>query len=203
LQGSAFYLSGAGLVIIGWTIIGLCLEAYGFWLLFCEFIPVVLQYSRRIPFMSKVLDVPGLKAVSVTHAPAATAAAEAAGAMTACITSCRQASRLWLLCSGVSAMSSEWRAAEGAGSRAAASSWQRGNLPMGSASVGQLFMTHQPKALHCLTVSLKLSAFRFASSDRASLVVRLLLPVVPQVFNKIAPMGGLPQTMSDADARSR
>jgi hypothetical protein len=64
MQGSAFYLSGAGLVIIGWTIIGLCLEAYGFWLLFCEFIPVVLQYSRRIPFMSKVLDVPGLKAVS-------------------------------------------------------------------------------------------------------------------------------------------
>jgi hypothetical protein len=73
-QGSAFYLSGAGLVIIGWTIIGLCLEAYGFWLLFCEFIPVVLQYSRRIPFMSKVLDVPGLKAVSST--PTAAAAEE-------------------------------------------------------------------------------------------------------------------------------
>lgn len=63
LQGSAFYLSGAALVIVGWTIIGLCLEAYGFWLLFCEFIPVVLQYARRVPFMSKVLDIPGLKAV--------------------------------------------------------------------------------------------------------------------------------------------
>lgn len=65
LQGSAFYLSGAGLVIIGWTIIGLLIEAYGFWLLFCEFIPVVLQYSRRVPFLSKILDVPGLKMVSL------------------------------------------------------------------------------------------------------------------------------------------
>lgn len=48
---------------MGWTIVGLALEGYGFWLLFCEFIPVVLQYSRRIPFMSKMLDVPALKAV--------------------------------------------------------------------------------------------------------------------------------------------
>lgn len=62
-KGSAFYLSGAGLVIIGWTVIGLCLEAYGFWLLFCEFLPTVLQFSRRVPFMSKVLEVPFLKAV--------------------------------------------------------------------------------------------------------------------------------------------
>lgn len=63
-QGSAFYLTGACLVIIGWTIIGLCVEAYGFWLLFCEFIPTVLQFSRRVPFMSKVLDMPFLKVVS-------------------------------------------------------------------------------------------------------------------------------------------
>jgi hypothetical protein len=62
-QGSAFYLSGAALVIIGWTVIGLCVEAYGFWLLFCEFIPTVLQFSRRVPFLSKALDLPFLKVV--------------------------------------------------------------------------------------------------------------------------------------------
>lgn len=44
--------------------IGLCIEAYGFWLLFCEFLPTVLQFSRRVPFMSKVLDMPFLKVVS-------------------------------------------------------------------------------------------------------------------------------------------
>lgn len=63
LQGSAFYLSGAALVIVGWTVIGLCVEAYGFWLLFCEFIPTVLQFSRRVPFLSKALDLPFFKAV--------------------------------------------------------------------------------------------------------------------------------------------
>jgi hypothetical protein len=51
-------------VIVGWTIIGLCVEAYGFWLLFCEFLPTVLQFSRRVPFMSKFLDMPFLKVVS-------------------------------------------------------------------------------------------------------------------------------------------
>jgi hypothetical protein len=35
-QGSAFYLGGCVLVVVGWTVIGLCLEIYGFWLLFCE-----------------------------------------------------------------------------------------------------------------------------------------------------------------------
>lgn len=64
VQGSAFYLSGAALVIVGWTIVGLGVEAYGFWLLFCEFLPTVLQFSRRVPFMSKVLDMPVLKVVS-------------------------------------------------------------------------------------------------------------------------------------------
>jgi hypothetical protein len=51
-------------VIVGWTIIGLCVEAYGFWLLFCEFLPTVLQFSRRVPFMSRFLDMPFLKVVS-------------------------------------------------------------------------------------------------------------------------------------------
>lgn len=62
-QGSAFYLAGSALVIVGWTFVGLLLEAYGFWLLFCEFLPVVLQYARRVPFLSRALDVPGLKSV--------------------------------------------------------------------------------------------------------------------------------------------
>eukprot|EP00775_Hariotina_reticulata_P013720 gene13720-13842_t len=66
-KGSAFYLSGAALVVIGWTIIGLCIEAYGFWLLFCEFIPVVLQYSRRIPFLTKT-NGQGIKAMLISKA---------------------------------------------------------------------------------------------------------------------------------------
>lgn len=62
-QGSAFYLGGAALVVIGWTMVGLVLEAYGFWLLFCEFIPTVLSYSRRVPIVGKALEVPWLRTV--------------------------------------------------------------------------------------------------------------------------------------------
>ncbi|KAI8476455.1 MAG: Got1/Sft2-like family-domain-containing protein [Monoraphidium minutum] len=60
-QGSAFYLGGACLVIIGWTMTGMLVEAYGFWLLFCEFIPTVLTYARRVPFVGRALEVPWLR----------------------------------------------------------------------------------------------------------------------------------------------
>lgn len=51
------------LVVWGWTFIGLIVQAYGFWLLFCEFIPTVLQFTRRVPFLGKVLDYPVFKTV--------------------------------------------------------------------------------------------------------------------------------------------
>ena len=54
LQGSAFYLGGCGLVVYGWTVVGLVLEAYGFWLLFCEFFPTVLQASVDIVHASRL-----------------------------------------------------------------------------------------------------------------------------------------------------
>ncbi len=63
-QGSAFYLSGCLLVVIGWTVVGLIVELYGFWLLFCEFIPTALQFFRRMPVLSRILDLPILKMVS-------------------------------------------------------------------------------------------------------------------------------------------
>lgn len=63
-QGSAFYLGGAALVIIGWTMVGMLVEAYGFWLLFCEFIPTVLTYARRVPLVGRALEVPWLRTVS-------------------------------------------------------------------------------------------------------------------------------------------
>lgn len=68
-KGSLFYLGGSGLVVFGWTFIGLIVEAYGFWLLFCQFIPIILQYSRRLPFFGKILDLPVLKTVFNRVAP--------------------------------------------------------------------------------------------------------------------------------------
>ena len=46
---------------------GLLLEAYGFWLLFCEFFPTVLQFFRKVPFMGRMLDLPVIKTVRPKH----------------------------------------------------------------------------------------------------------------------------------------
>ncbi|MEW5298158.1 MAG: hypothetical protein WDW38_001106 [Sanguina aurantia] len=62
-KGSVFYLGGCAIVVYGWPVIGLILEAYGFWCLFCEFFPTVLQFVRRVPVLGKVLDMPVLKTV--------------------------------------------------------------------------------------------------------------------------------------------
>ena len=67
MQGTAFYLAGAVLVIIGWTIVGMIVEVYGFWLLFCEFLPTVMSYAKRIPILNRALDVPMLSTVRVSH----------------------------------------------------------------------------------------------------------------------------------------
>lgn len=40
-----------------------CLQAYGFWRLFCEFMPTILHFVRRVPLLGKVLDYPVLKTV--------------------------------------------------------------------------------------------------------------------------------------------
>lgn len=68
-KGSVFYIAGCGLVVYGWTIIGLLLELYGFWLLFCEFLPTFLQFIRRVPYLGRILDLPILKTLFNRVAP--------------------------------------------------------------------------------------------------------------------------------------
>jgi Got1/Sft2-like family len=68
--GSACYLGGTALIVLGWTLIGLLVQGYGFWRLFAAFIPTVLQYARQVPYLSKVLDLPVVKNVINRIAPA-------------------------------------------------------------------------------------------------------------------------------------
>ncbi len=63
LQGSALFWAGFALVVWGWAIIGFCVETYGFFLLFSGFFPTVLSFLRRVPFLDRVLDAPGIKRV--------------------------------------------------------------------------------------------------------------------------------------------
>ena len=63
VQGSVFFLSGVGLVVWGWAIIGMIVETYGFWCLFAGFIPTALSFLRRIPVFGRILDLPVFKKV--------------------------------------------------------------------------------------------------------------------------------------------
>lgn len=63
LQGSACFLVGVILILVKWALVGICVETYGFWLLFSGFFPVVLGFLRRLPVLGRLLDLPVLKTV--------------------------------------------------------------------------------------------------------------------------------------------
>ncbi|GMH36142.1 hypothetical protein BSKO_04010 [Bryopsis sp. KO-2023] len=68
-KGSGCFLGGVSLVLYGWTWLGFLVETYGFWVLFKGFIPNVLQFFRRLPFLGKMLDIPVLKSILNKVAP--------------------------------------------------------------------------------------------------------------------------------------
>eukprot|EP00270_Netrium_digitus_P020426 TRINITY_DN8429_c0_g1_i1.p2 TRINITY_DN8429_c0_g1~~TRINITY_DN8429_c0_g1_i1.p2 ORF type:complete len:141 (-),score=17.16 TRINITY_DN8429_c0_g1_i1:102-524(-) len=60
-KGSAFFLTGFVLVVAGWAIIGMLVQAYGFVILFSGFWPTVVIFLRRVPLLGWVLDQPFLR----------------------------------------------------------------------------------------------------------------------------------------------
>lgn len=58
LKASSFFLGGVLIVLIGWPIVGVLLEIYGFVLLFRGFFPVVVGFIRRIPVLGALLNLP-------------------------------------------------------------------------------------------------------------------------------------------------
>ncbi|KAL3137128.1 hypothetical protein ABBQ32_006700 [Trebouxia sp. C0010 RCD-2024] len=69
LKGSACFLTGVVLILIKWALVGICVETYGFWLLFSGFFPTVLGFLRRLPVLGSILDLPILKTVLNKLAP--------------------------------------------------------------------------------------------------------------------------------------
>uniref|UniRef100_A0A8C5GN59 Vesicle transport protein GOT1B n=1 Tax=Gouania willdenowi TaxID=441366 RepID=A0A8C5GN59_GOUWI len=64
-KATSFFLGGVFVVLIGWPIIGVVLEIYGFFLLFRGFFPVAVGFIRRIPVLGSLLSLPGIRTVSV------------------------------------------------------------------------------------------------------------------------------------------
>ncbi|TMS05039.1 Vesicle transport protein GOT1B [Larimichthys crocea] len=60
VKATSFFLGGVFVVLIGWPIIGVVLEIYGFFLLFRGFFPVAVGFIRRVPVLGSLLSLPGI-----------------------------------------------------------------------------------------------------------------------------------------------
>ncbi|XP_065647848.1 vesicle transport protein GOT1B isoform X3 [Hydra vulgaris] len=63
LKGSGFFLGGILVVLLGWPVVGMVVEIYGFILLFKGFFPVVINFLRRVPVIGNILMLPGISAI--------------------------------------------------------------------------------------------------------------------------------------------
>lgn len=63
MKASASFLGGIIVVLMGWPIVGMILETYGFVLLFSGFLPVAINFLRRVPVLGTLLNMPGISRV--------------------------------------------------------------------------------------------------------------------------------------------
>jgi len=61
LRGTVCFLGGIFLVLIGWVFFGTLIEVFGFINLFGDFFPIVLAFSRRLPIIGNLLNLPVIK----------------------------------------------------------------------------------------------------------------------------------------------
>lgn len=51
------------MVLMGWPIVGMIIETYGFVLLFSGFLPVAINVLRKVPGLKILLNLPGISRV--------------------------------------------------------------------------------------------------------------------------------------------
>jgi hypothetical protein len=64
LKSTGFFIGGMVIVLIGWPVVGMCVELYGFFLLFSGFFPVAVNFLRRVPVLGSILNLPGIRSVA-------------------------------------------------------------------------------------------------------------------------------------------
>lgn len=58
VKASVAFFGGILVVLIGWPLIGMLIEIYGFVLLFSGFFPAVITFLRRVPLLGTLLNLP-------------------------------------------------------------------------------------------------------------------------------------------------
>ncbi|GFY73409.1 vesicle transport protein GOT1B [Trichonephila inaurata madagascariensis] len=64
LSGLAFLFGGILIVLFGWPLVGMLIEIYGFIVLFSGFLPIVVNFLRRVPVLGTILNFPILNKIS-------------------------------------------------------------------------------------------------------------------------------------------
>lgn len=63
VKASIAFFGGIIVVLLGWPIIGMIAETYGFVLLFSGFFPVAINFLRRVPVLGSVLNLPVISGI--------------------------------------------------------------------------------------------------------------------------------------------
>lgn len=61
VKASVAFFGGIIIVLLGWPLVGMLVETYGFVLLFSGFFPVAINFLRRVPVLGTVLNFPGIR----------------------------------------------------------------------------------------------------------------------------------------------
>lgn len=62
-KASIAFFGGITVVLLGWPLVGMLFEMYGFILLFSGFFPVAINFLRRVPVLGTFLNMPGISAI--------------------------------------------------------------------------------------------------------------------------------------------
>ena len=64
LKGTVAFFGGILVVLLGFPFTGMCIESYGFFIIFSGFFPVAINFLRRVPVVGTILSMPPIGSVS-------------------------------------------------------------------------------------------------------------------------------------------
>ncbi|CAF1167456.1 unnamed protein product [Rotaria magnacalcarata] len=63
IKATLLFFGGISIVLFGYPLVGMIFEIYGFFLLFGGFIPIAINFLRRLPIIGSILLLPGIRQV--------------------------------------------------------------------------------------------------------------------------------------------